>query len=153
MGLAATIKGKGELFFKTVIYAGDDRANVQLDALVTSEDFPALIISPISKIKVKKTSTGARESSFDLEFWALDKHKEATIDFDTFDVEEAFTEPMRLLAAKFVHALDGADFINENSKGIEEEDYQRADGVMDAHLFGVKGSCVVPVIENLSVCD
>jgi hypothetical protein len=147
-----TLEAKAKALGASFFYATKDSANVILDEL-DKMGYPAIIVIPINVKDKKNVNTGALESTFELVFWALDKYESETNDFDDDVIEVDFTQPMRTLARQFVNAIDHSDMINEGSDGIEDATYNTASGVMDAHLFGVQGTCTVPIIEQLSVCD
>lgn len=153
MGLLSTIRTTAQTIVGAngFLYATTDKANVLLDQLA-SLTYPCIVMLPI-EVEDTIDNNGAIKSEFELIFWTLNKPVNPTNDFDYDIIEEAYTEPMRFLARKFIHALNNSSIIDQSTQGITNSKHTRADGVLDQHCFGAFTRTTVPIIETVSVCQ
>lgn len=151
MTLLQTLEDCAKQVSASFYFATPDKANVLMDE-VLAMDFPVIIVLPYKVTDTTDENTGAIESEFDLDFYALQKRDDATMDFVQYDVEGEITKPMRSLARQFIHKIDKSDIVTATTKGYEKVTIERADGVLDAHLFGVKATANIPFIEQSTAC-
>lgn len=136
---------------KTVHYADLNEANGTLVDQLTSAEYPALVIIPITPVD-NITPSGLIRTTFELQAFLLSKVPNVTTDYKASVVENQVIAPMRELARQYMHKLSRHAIIDPQSGGITQMTYSPEYSAMDAALFGVLITATVPVVENPRVC-
>jgi hypothetical protein len=135
----------------TFIFADLNEANFSVDAIANA-DLPVLIVLPFTPVDAIGKS-GALKTTFELQAFMLTKKSDqVTKDFSAAEIEIEIVAPMRLLARKFIHNLNGHAIIDPETQGITSVSYQPIYSSMDAELHGVFIRATVPVMEKPLVC-
>jgi hypothetical protein len=134
----------------TFIFADLNEANFSVDAIANADLL--LIVLPFTPVDAIGKS-GALKTTFELQAFMLTKKSDqVTKDFSAAEIEIEIVAPMRLLARKFIHNLNGHAIIDPETQGITSVSYQPIYSSMDAELHGVFIRATVPVMEKPLVC-
>lgn len=144
--VAGTILPVPEFF-----YADLNEANIDADALANSA-FPLMIVLPIV-VTDNPGRSGVLKSSVPLQFFMLNvKADQATVQYNSAQVETEIIAPMRALARQFMYKLNRHAIVDPETAGATNIRYESTYSALDRNVHGVYVTATVPFLEGITGC-
>jgi hypothetical protein len=132
-------------------YADLFEANVDADLLANSA-FPIMIVLPISPTD-NPGKSGVLKSSLPFSFFMLNvKTDQATVQYNSIQIENEIIAPMRALARQFMFNLNRHAIIDPETAGATNIKYDPTYNALDRNCYGVFVTAQVPFMEKITGC-
>lgn len=135
----------------TFFYADLNEANIDADALLNAA-YPLMIVIPFIPVDNPGRS-GVLKTTVELDIFFLNKKTgQATVQYNSMEIENEIIAPMRAMARQFFHKMNQHEIIDKETGGVTNIRLQPTYSALDANAHGVWAKATAAVMERITGC-